>query len=150
MFKRKGALLVPLLIGALVFSPYTITVAAGAMGPGGGGVQQSNRFSAYGTVKTIDSTSLTMSVALLGASRLLKADIGSGTPVDFTLASNVKVRGSKGMTTGGMGGGMMGPGGPGGGGGAVDNVQTGDFIWLYGYQDTNGGFVVTQINVWLN
>ncbi len=116
------------------------------------------QISGFGTVTAIDHMAYTMSLNVLGSSRLLKTGIGSGAQTDFSLASTVKVTGARmgpGWMMGGPSGGTMMPGTPGPGYSitnlTVNNIQLQDFVWFYGYQDNvRKSFIVTQLMVWLN
>ncbi len=116
------------------------------------------QISGYGTVTAIDHMAYTMSLNVLGASRLLKASIGSGAQTDFSLASTVKVVGSRtgpGWIMGGTSMSGMMPGSPAPGSAitflTVNNIQLQDFVWFYGYKDNlTRNFIVTQVMIWLN
>jgi len=115
--------------------------------------QQGTAFSGYGTIGAIDVQGSVLSIRLLGASRLLRANIGSGAPVDFAIASTVQVMASHGMMLGSMGsGGMMGGMGNWRSTTAkVNSLQANDFIWFSGRKDaTSGDLIVTRIMLWLN
>ncbi len=138
-----------ILSAALFMGMFTFPVAA--MGPSPGNSANQNSFSAFGAVFAIDTTTKpgTLTVALDGTSRLLKAD--NYTNFTFQLGKTVTVTGM--MVYGGVGpGGMMGPNGmtlyP--GRLTLADVQTEDNVFIRGYLDTNTNtYIVSQIMIWL-
>ncbi len=106
-----------------------------------------NRFSAFGTVVTVDDTNGTLTVSLDGTSRLLRDE--NGNAFTFQVSDHVRVS----AFGGAMGkGGLMANGKMWHHGGhmSLTDVQEKDNIVVSGYLDsTSKDYVATQIVIWL-